>query len=75
MIGEFEFVGLFWETSDTDDHRVYYNVISVILFMVFLILITIIIMNLLVGLAVDDIKGVQDKAALKRLAMHVSGNK
>ncbi len=31
----------------------------------------IIIMNLLVGLAVDDIKAVQDQAVLKRLAMQV----
>ena len=32
---------------------------------------TIIVMNLLIGLAVDDIKGVQDQAVLKRLAMQV----
>ena len=29
-------------------------------------------MNLLVGLAVDDIKAVQDQAVLKRLAMQVN---
>ena len=29
-------------------------------------------MNLLVGLAVDDIKGVQEQAVFKRLAMQVS---
>ena len=34
----------------------------------------IIIMNLLVGLAVDDIKAVQDNAVLSRLAMQVSLN-
>ena len=32
---------------------------------------TIIVMNLLIGLAVDDIKAVQDQAVLKRLAMQV----
>ena len=32
----------------------------------------IIIMNLLVGLAVDDIKTVQENAILKRLALQVS---
>ena len=32
---------------------------------------TIIIMNLLIGLAVDDIKAVQEKAKLKKLAMQV----
>ena len=31
-------------------------------------------MNLLVGLAVDDIKAVQDNAVLSRLAMQVSLN-
>ena len=31
----------------------------------------IIVVNLLIGLAVDDIKAVQDKAILKRLAMQV----
>ena len=41
------------------------------MFVVFLVLLTVLIMNLLVGLAVDDIKGVQDKAVLKRLAMQV----
>ena len=45
--------------------------ISYAVFVVFLVLLTVLIMNLLVGLAVDDIKGVQDKAVLKRLAMQV----
>ena len=39
------------------------------LFVVFLILMSILIMNLLVGLAVDDIKAVQEQAVLKRLGM------
>ena len=40
-------------------------------FVAFLIIMSIIVANLLIGLAVDDIKAVQDKAILKRLAMQV----
>ena len=41
------------------------------LFVVFVLVMPIIIMNLLVGLAVDDIKTVQENAVLKRIAMQV----
>lgn len=46
-----------------------YPEITYIVFVTFLALMSILIMNLLVGLAVDDIKAVQDQAILKRLAM------
>ena len=42
------------------------------LFVLFVIIMPIIIMNLLVGLAVDDIKSVQENAVLERIAMQVS---
>ena len=42
------------------------------LFVVFVVVMGIIMMNLLVGLAVDDIKEVQDNAQLKKLAAQVS---
>ena len=45
---------------------------SYILFICFVVIMTILVMNLLVGLAVDDIKEIQDKARLKRLQMQVS---
>lgn len=63
MIGEFEFDSIFHE------NELEYPEITYILFVCLLILLSIIIMNLLVGLAVDDIKAVQDQAILKRLAM------
>ncbi|ROT68231.1 putative transient receptor potential cation channel subfamily A member 1-like isoform X2 [Penaeus vannamei] len=63
MIGEFEFDSIF------HDNELEYPEITYILFVCLLILLSIIIMNLLVGLAVDDIKAVQDQAILKRLAM------
>ncbi|XP_046578884.1 transient receptor potential cation channel subfamily A member 1 homolog isoform X2 [Haliotis rubra] len=75
MIGEFEFDGIFNEqfksTTPDEKDRVLYPEVSYLLFVIFLILMSIIVMNLLVGLAVDDIKAVQDQAALKRMAMQV----
>ncbi|KAL8599950.1 hypothetical protein ACOMHN_050252 [Nucella lapillus] len=67
MIGEFEFDSIF--NSDTEE--VLYPAVSYILFVIFLIIMSILLMNLLVGLAVDDIKAVQEQAALKRMAMQV----
>ena len=74
MIGEFEFGDVFLaEGSSTDhDQQVYYEQITYCLFVFFMVIMSILIMNLLVGLAVDDIKGVQEQAVLKRLAMQVS---
>ena len=66
MTGEFEFDGLFYGEVE----QPYFN-LTMILFVVFVVIMTIIVMNLLIGLAVDDIKGVQDQAVLNRLAMQV----
>ena len=79
MVGEMEFGDIFLKLEDaageSDEyvHRntIYYDVMTYLLFIIFLILMAILIMNLLVGLAVDDIKAVQEQAALKRLAMQV----
>lgn len=65
MIGEFDFDDLF--NSDS----VSVPGVTWFLFIVFLIIMTLILMNLLIGLAVDDIKGVQDQAVLERQAMLV----
>ena len=67
MAGEFEYDGLFNNVDNTLDHPIS----SYILWLIFVILIPIILANLLVGLAVDDIKGVQETAVLKRLALKV----
>ncbi|XP_076445109.1 uncharacterized protein LOC143283010 [Babylonia areolata] len=68
MIGEFEFDSIF---NDPSSSPVLYPEVSYILFVCFLIIMSILLMNLLVGLAVDDIKAVQEQAALKRMAMQV----
>ena len=65
MIGEFDYNDIFHGS----DYVAYW--FTYILMTVFIVVMSIIIMNLLVGLAVDDIKGVLDKAALKRMAMQV----
>lgn len=70
MIGEFEFDDLFSVPYKT--RQMNYPGLSLILFSIFLIVMSIILMNLLVGLAVDDIKAVAEQAALQRLAMQVN---
>lgn len=65
MIGEFDFDDLF-NSPDQDVPGVAWFI-----FIVFLIIMTLILMNLLIGLAVDDIKGVQEQAVLERQAMLV----
>lgn len=67
MIGEIEFDGIF----NDPENKVYFKGPTYALFVIFLLIMAVIIMNLLVGLAVDDIKEVQEKAELKRLAMKV----
>ncbi|KAK3859862.1 hypothetical protein Pcinc_034051 [Petrolisthes cinctipes] len=66
MIGELEFDSIFHSGSPS---MLPYPEVTYMLFVLFLILMTILVMNLLLGLAVDDIKAVQDQAILKRLAM------
>ena len=76
MIGEFEFDDLFFDNVN-GEHNMYeaampYRSTTFLFFLGFLCVMSIIVMNLLVGLAVDDIKAVQDQAVLQRLAMQVS---
>jgi transient receptor potential cation channel subfamily A protein 1 len=73
MIGEIEFGDIFLEKGTSTEYgdEIFYDITTYIVFVLFLILMTVIIMNLLVGLAVDDIKAVQEQAVLKRLAMQV----
>jgi transient receptor potential cation channel subfamily A protein 1 len=64
--GEFEFDRFF-----NEEDVIEYGVLSYMLWIVFLIVMPILLMNLLVGLAVEDIKDVQENAKLQRLAMQV----
>ena len=81
MIGEFEYEGMiipvtkerfYAELLDLLDYEndtfVGY---TALLFVVFVIIMSIIIMNLLTGLAVDDIQSIAENAELKKLSMQV----
>ncbi|XP_071749523.1 transient receptor potential cation channel subfamily A member 1 homolog [Lepeophtheirus salmonis] len=79
MIGEFEYDDIFYDNVRNAGETLKrsslpYSYLTQGFFLVFLIIMPIIIMNLLVGLAVDDIKAVQDNAVLQRLAMQVTLN-
>ncbi|CAJ0602435.1 unnamed protein product [Cylicocyclus nassatus] len=71
MIGELEFTAIFHGDMHVHPERLFGPELAYPLFLFFCVIMTILLMNLLVGLAVDDIKGVQDKAELKRLSMQV----
>ncbi|XP_071500366.1 uncharacterized protein [Diadema antillarum] len=84
MIGELDFGNIFHSqnylnTENTlmdgeEDYfmtSVFYQSITYVIFTLFLVIMSILIMNLLVGLAVDDIHAIQEKARLHRLGMQV----
>ena len=70
MIGEFEFEGMF--RDGVQPYEDPFPAYSTILFISFVLTMSIIMMNLLVGLAVDDIKVIQENAELQKLSMQVS---
>ncbi|CAI4226496.1 unnamed protein product [Auanema sp. JU1783] len=71
MIGEFEFTALFYGDKEVHMERLFGPQLAYPLFLGFCIVMTILLMNLLVGLAVDDIKAVQEKAELRRKVLMV----
>ncbi|KAJ8026830.1 Transient receptor potential cation channel subfamily A member 1-like [Holothuria leucospilota] len=84
MIGEFEYDTIFHSqdyltSPDLDKasdvyflEKLFYPGSTYTIFVVFAIIMSILIMNLLVGLAVDDIKAVQEQARLQRFGMQVN---
>lgn len=76
MVGEFEFDDKFIKTigkksTTTQTPLNPFPDASFVFLAIFLLLMSIILMNLLVGLAVGDIESIQHNATLKRLAMQV----
>ena len=68
MTGEFEYTSIFDQSSTSVPFQYY----SIIIFIVFVLVMSIVIMNLLVGLAVYDIREIQENAELRQLSMNVS---
>ena len=80
MIGEYEFEGIFTEHHDREISQTEnalkarnnpFPVYSSLIFIVFVFVMTIIIMNMLVGLAVDDIVEIQNNAQFAKLSLNV----
>ncbi|KAF7232567.1 hypothetical protein EG68_05918 [Paragonimus skrjabini miyazakii] len=71
--GELDTSSIFFDQygDANTENKVYYEVITYIVFVAFVTIMTIIMMNLLVGLAVDDIKEVRRKAAIIREEMKI----
>lgn len=67
MSGELEFEDMFWANEDKAENKINFTVTAQLMFLVFVILVTIILTNLLVGLAVSDIQELQRCAGLERL--------
>ncbi|KAG7166924.1 Transient receptor potential cation channel subfamily A member 1-like 10, partial [Homarus americanus] len=65
MIGEIDYQDVF----SNPENPIEYPEVTYILVMAFMVFMSILIMNLLVGLAVHDIKSVQEQAMLQKLAM------
>jgi hypothetical protein len=78
MIGELEFEDMFYELKENDcpddskpcesSSPIAHPITTHLMFFTFVILVTVILMNLLVGLAVSDIQGLQASAGLNRLS-------
>eukprot|EP00117_Sycon_ciliatum_P021223 scpid19736/ scgid18665/ Transient receptor potential cation channel subfamily A member 1 homolog len=67
MLGEVEFVQIFI----TDREKISYQGISYAAYIIYILLVAVVLMNLLIGLAVDDIEQIKKSAHFKRLAMQV----
>lgn len=64
MIGELDFGDLFEGKANR-------NFSSYFIFVIFLVLMVIIVMNLLTGLAVDDVNALRKKAVAKKLSLKI----
>ena len=82
MIGEYEFEGIFTEHDDPEHTEqqeieegakmIPFPAYSSLVFLGFVFVMSIVIMNLMVGLAVDDITEIQNNAELQKLSLNVS---
>ena len=80
MIGEYDFEDIFTNHDDPEQtigenadsaKNMPFPFLSVIVFTGFVFVMSIIMMNLMVGLAVDDITHIQDNAEIKKMSLNV----
>ncbi|KAF6024025.1 TRPA1 [Bugula neritina] len=72
MVGDMNYMDTFVRPlNDNDSATLRFSVMAFFIMSLFLLFVPILLMNLLIGLAVGDIEGVQKNARLKRLAMQV----
>jgi transient receptor potential cation channel subfamily A protein 1 len=57
-VGEYEFGELFGKEAERE--KLQYKPVLILFFVTFLVVMTIVLMNMLTGLAVDNIKGIQE---------------
>ena len=83
MIGEFDFENVITDhripslpLNDTENIQLARNfpfpIVSTFMFIIFIFVMSIIFMNLMVGLAVDDIQTIQENAEFQKLSLNVS---
>jgi hypothetical protein len=73
MIGELEFAPTFHSHLDSDapNHQVYFEVCTYTIYFLFLIFMSIIVMNLMTGLAVRDVAELTKESSYKMMAMQI----
>ena len=67
MLGEMEFTGMFFD----EENPAAYREVTYVVFITFLVLLGIILANLLIGLAVDDVNQLRYDASRVKLRMQV----
>ncbi|XP_046838840.1 transient receptor potential channel pyrexia-like isoform X1 [Vespa crabro] len=65
MMGEYDYENLF--PDDTEGNESFLTVTSRVIFLSFIILASMVLMNLMIGLAVNDIQGLQKEGHIRRL--------
>ncbi|XP_070568500.1 transient receptor potential cation channel subfamily A member 1 homolog [Ptychodera flava] len=83
LTGEFEYSNIFHgigyleqceydkESPEYFEKMVWYEGVTYVIFAIFIVIAAILIMNLLIGLALHDVKAVQEKAELKKHALQI----
>ena len=72
MTGEYGYTDIFYKKDDQPFD--FYRVTTFLVFFIFILFIVIILANLLIGLAVSDIHGLQESAELNRLIRQIRAN-